>query len=340
MSPGEGSAAAEIGAAVSNWLGGLDSTQRAIATFPFKTDERFAWQYTPGPREGLALRDMSPEQRAAAIAIVRSSLSERGARELEAIIALETVLGELEHEVGRPGWQRRDPGLYWFAVFGDPGGTGAWSWRVGGHHVAIHLTLAGGSVAGSAPSFLGANPAVVPGGPAAGVRALTGEETLARALLAGLDDAARRIAVVDDTAPADILSGNGRRAEIASIPTGIRHGELDAVGQEALERLVRHYLHRTRPEIATAEWDRIRSTGLDDVTFAWAGPDEPGRGHYYAIRGPRFLIEYDNTQNGANHIHAVWRDLANDWGEDVLAAHYASDHAGRASLRGAPAGQP
>jgi hypothetical protein len=240
-------------------------------------------------------------------------------------MALETVLGELEREARRSGWQRRDPELYWFAVFGEPV-DGIWSWRVGGHHVAIHLTLAGGRVVGSAPSFLGANPAVVPHGPSAGARALPGEETLGRELLAGLDDSARRAAIVDGTAPADILSGNGRRAEMAEIPTGIRYAELDVLSREALQRLVRHYLDRARPEVATTEWDRIHAAGLDDVTFAWAGPETPGHGHYYAVRGPGVLIEYDNTQNGANHIHAVWRDLANDWGEDALAAHYASDH--------------
>jgi len=89
---------------------------------------------------------------------------------------------------------------------------------------------------------------------------------------------------------------------------------------------VRHYLDRARPEVAAAEWERIVSAGLDDITFAWAGPDTPGRGHYYAVRGPGFLVEYDNTQNEANHIHAVWRDLRNDWGEDLLGAHYAADH--------------
>jgi uncharacterized protein DUF3500 len=327
VSPADGIAAAEIGAAVSNWLGGLDATQRATATFPFETDERFAWQYTPGPREGLAIRDMSPDQHAAAIGIVRASLSDRGAAEVEAVMALETVLGALEHGVGRPGWQRRDPGLYWFAVFGEPGGRGPWSWRVGGHHVAIHITLAGTTVASSAPSFLGANPAVVPPpAPKAGYRVLTGEETLARQLLEGMAVAQRRTAIVDDTAPPDIRSGNGPRALIASIPTGIRYRDLDSFGQHELLALVGHYLDRARPEIATAEWHRIRSADLDDITFAWAGPTEPGRGHYYAVRGPGFLVEYDNTQNGANHIHAVWRDLTNDWGEDLLAAHYGMDH--------------
>ena len=243
------------------------------------------------------------------------------------MIALETVLGALEREAGRPGWQRRDPGLYWFAVFGEPGGSGPWSWRVGGHHVAIQVTLAAGRVLGSAPSFLGANPAVVP--QRADRRRPRPQRRGGRwpaALLAGLGDAARRTAVVADVAPADILSGNGPRALVASIPTGVRYAELDAAGRAALERLVRHYLERVRPEVAAQEWDRIRSAGLDEVTFAWAGPDEPGRGHYYAVRGPAFLVEYDNTQDGANHIHAVWRDLANDWGEDLLARHYAAEH--------------
>ncbi len=319
-------AAADIAAAVTAWLGTLDAPQRAVATFPFDTDERFAWQYTPGPREGLAIRDMTPEQRATANAIVRSSLSDRGAAGVEAVMALESGLGELEREVGRPGWQRRDPELYWFAVFGDPGAPGPWSWRVGGHHLAIQLTYAGGVVVGSAPSFLGANPAVVPHGPTAGTRALTGEEALARQFLASLTDEQRRVAVVDHAAPADILSGNGRRAEVASVPTGIRYADLHAGQQHELLAIVGHYVERARAEVAAAEWDRIRSAGMDEVTFAWAGPTEPGRGHYYAVRGPGFLVEYDNTQNGANHIHAVWRELANDWGEDLLAAHYASEH--------------
>jgi hypothetical protein len=320
-------AAREIAVAISAWLGGLDARHRSQATFPFDSQERFAWQYTPGQRAGLAIRDMDAPQRDAALAIVRASLSAHGAAEVEAIIALESVLGELERASGRPGSPRRDPELYWFAVFGEPDDRAPWSWRIGGHHIAIHVTLAGGRVVGSAPSFLGANPAVVPSGPSAGARALTGEEDIARGLLAGLTERQRRSAIVDDTAPADILSGNGPRAMLASIPTGIRYADLDRSGRAALEGLVRHYLGRARPEIAGAEWDRIRSAGLEDVTFAWAGPEFPGRGHYYAVRGPGFLVEYDNTQNGANHIHAVWRDLANDWGEDLLASHYASSHA-------------
>ena len=113
---------------------------------------------------------------------------------------------------------------------------------------------------------------------------------------------------------------------MGGIPEGIPYLALDLGQREGFERLVRHYLERARPDIAKAEWARIRAAGLLPVTFAWAGPDVPGRGHYYAIRGPAFLIEYDNTQDGGNHIHSVWRDLTNDWGEDRLAAHYREAH--------------
>ncbi len=326
---GTGRAADEIATAVSRWLDVLDDSQRSRASFAFDDPQRRVWAYTPGRREGLAIADMRPEQVDAAVAIVNASLSGRGAAEVAAVIALEPVLGALERDAGLAGWQRRDPGLYWFAVFGEPRESGPWSWRVGGHHVAIQLTLAQGRIIGSAPSFLGANPAVVPSGSTAGARALAGEETLGRAFLAALTPAQRRTAIVDDAAPPDIVSGHGARAALGSVPSGIRHDALDAAQRDALERLIRHYLERARPEISAAEWKRMSATGLADATFAWAGSDVAGRGHYYAVRGPGFLVEYDNTQDGANHIHAVWRDLDNDWGEDVLAAHYAERHRDR-----------
>jgi Protein of unknown function (DUF3500) len=319
-------AAGQITAAVRAWLDGLVDSQRAQATFPFDTPERFVWAYTPGPRNGLAIRDMRPDQRAASSAIVASAMSSRTAGEIAAILSLETVLGDLERADGRSGWLRRDPDLYWFAVFGAPGSPTPWSWRIGGHHVAVHVTVADNRVIGATPSFLGANPAVVPRGPRAGARTLPGEEELARALLSGLTPTERSAAVIDGIAPADILTGTGRVAVLRSVPVGIRHADLGAPRQAALERLIRHYVQRLRPEVADAAWKRIVRAGLDEATFAWAGSDAPGRGHYYAVRGPSFVIEYDNTQNGANHIHAVWRDLDNDWGEDVLAAHLGAAH--------------
>jgi hypothetical protein len=318
-------AAQRIRDAAAVWRETLDAGQRARADFPFDDVERFAWDYRPGPRRGLALADMTEPQRAAAMALVDAAMSERGAADVRAIIALEPILGELERAAGRGGINR-DPELYWFALFGDPAGTAPWSWRIGGHHVAIGSTIVADRVLGSAPSFLGANPATVPAGPLAGRRAIDGEKTLARALLRDLSEDQRRRAVVDPVAPPDILSGNGRRADLRDLPSGIRYDELEPAQQDALAGLIRHYIERNDAAVAAAEWDRIGEAGLAPITFAWAGPDAPGRGHYYAIRGPRLLIEYDNTQDGANHIHSVWRDPTNDWGEDLLAEHYRRGH--------------
>src|SRR5262245_56486388 len=221
-------AAREITAAVQAWLEGLDAGQRQQATFPFDAAERFVWAYTPGPREGLAIRDMRAGQRAAASAIVGASMSARTALEVASIIALEAVLGELERAGGRGGWIRRDPELYWFAVFGIPGSAELWSWRIGGHHVAAHFTVEGDRVIGSTPSCLGANPAVIPSGPRAGAQTLPGEEQLARALLSAMTAPERGLAVVDTTAPADILTGTGRLADVSTVPVGVRHADLGA----------------------------------------------------------------------------------------------------------------
>jgi hypothetical protein len=314
---------------VNDWLATLSTDQRAQAMFRFDDPERSVWAYTPGDRLGLALRDMRPEQRAAALGVVDVTMSVRGARELRDVMALEKILGAIERDEGRSDWLRRDPERYWFAVFGDPGDRGGhtpWMWRVGGHHVAISMTVVDDRVIASAPSFLGANPAIIPNGARAGERTLTGEETLARELVIGLPETARATAIVDPVAPPDILTTNAARADGARVPRGIVHADMPGDAQVRLEALIRYYLGRAPDHIAADEWRRAVADDIAETSFAWAGPLEPGRGHYYAVRGPRFLIEYDNTQNGANHIHAVWRDLANDWGEDLLAAHYRTGH--------------
>jgi hypothetical protein len=320
--------AGDLTRSVIDWLALLDADQRAAATFTFGDEDRFAWAFTPGDREGLALRDMEDGQREAAMAILRAAMSARGASEVTAIIALETVLGSIERAAGRANGPRRDPALYWFSVFGDPGAAAGapWMLRVGGHHVGIHMTVVDGRVVGSTPSFLGANPAVIPTGPRAGERTLTGEESLARELITSLSADARAVAIVDPVAPPEILTSNAARADAGRVPRGLAYRHMSAGSQGRFEALIRHYLGRARDDVAAEDWHRAVADGLPDTTFAWAGSTEPGRGHYYAVLGRRLLIEYDNTQNGANHIHAVWRDLANDWGDDTLAAHYRASH--------------
>ncbi|HEX6231660.1 MAG TPA: DUF3500 domain-containing protein, partial [Jiangellaceae bacterium] len=207
---------------------------------------------------------------------------------------------------------------------GEPAGEQPWAWKVGGHHLAVHLTIVGEQVAG-APMFFGANPAAVPDGqPHAGLRTLPEDEDLGRALVTGLPEHLRAMAVTGPLAPNDILTRHDPVANVNLIPPGLAYADMDGGQQELLVRLVRHYLDRALPEVAGATWAGIEGAGLEHASFRWAGPVEPGRGHYYAVLGPTFLLEYDNTQNNANHIHTVWRDLRSDWGEDLLAAHHAA----------------
>jgi hypothetical protein len=312
--------------AANKFVESLTSEQRAVATFPFEGDERYEWAYTPIPRNGLLLSDMTPPQRDAALALFEAGLSARSAHEGREIIALETNLKELEAMENRVSRWDRTPVHYWFSVFGEPGGKAPWAWRAGGHHIGFHFTVVDGDLIAPTPLFLGADPAEVRHGPEKGKRILAAEEDLARDVLRSLDAPRKAVAIVDPVAPDDIITKNYRTADPSGPLSGLLYADMSDEQRQRLVTLVRHHVERAGDEVAGNEWARIEAAGLERVSFAWAGPEEPGQGHYYAVKGPSFLIEYDNTQNGANHIHSVWRDWTNDWGEDLLAKHYAESH--------------
>src|SRR5215813_3606478 len=146
-----------------------------------------------------------PAQRQAALALLKAALSDRGYWKATVVMSLETILRELE------GSSIRDPDLYYFAVFGQPGPEKTWGWRVEGHHLSLNFTIVDGQRVATVPAFFGANPAEVKRGPRRGLRALEREETLARALLQSLTDSQRRTAVLPVRAPQDLITGAQRR---------------------------------------------------------------------------------------------------------------------------------
>lgn len=309
------------------FLESLAPEQRSSATAPFSTPDHRDWTYLPGSRPGLALADMTDRQRELAMELLDTGLSEHGAARARGIMALEQILSDLERETGRDGWERRHPHFFWFRVLGDPAGDEPWGWRANGHHLAVHLTIAGDTAAVT-PQFFGANPARVPTGPQAGHRTLPDEEDLGFALVGALDADRRSVAVADPIAPNDILTRRDPAADPGRIRAGLAYADMADEQRELLVRLVRLYLGRATPALADRSWQEIVDAGLEPVSFTWAGDTSPapGRACYYAVTGPSFLLEYDNSQNGANHAHTVWRDLRHDWGEDLLARHYAAAH--------------
>ena len=308
------------------FLESLTPEQAANTSFPFEGDERYIWNYTPVDRNGLILTEMSDKQRALALALMETALSKRGVIQANEIIDLELILGEWESMQGNPSTWTRDPRRYWFSVFGMPGGDAPWGWRAGGHHIGIHATVVRGEYVSALPFFFGANPAEVKHGPETGKRILEIEEELPREFVRSMDAEQAKIAVVDEIAPADILTKSYRVAEPGAAPTGLAYAAMNGEQREQLVKLIRHYVDRMSDDLSAAYWKRVEAAGLDTISFAWAGPLERWQGHYYSIVAPEFLIEYDNTQNGANHIHSVLRDYKHDWGEDLLAAHYAVAH--------------
>ena len=303
------------------FLATLTPEQKARSTFPFSSDERFRWFYTPVSRKGISLKDLTEPQKKAAMDLLRAGLSEKGYTKAETIRALEDVLRQVEQN------PRRDTGLYFFTFFGEPSETTPWGWRYEGHHLSQNWTIVSGksvSGIGSSPQFFGANPAEVRSGPSKGKRALAAEEDLGRSFVKSLNPAQRLEAVLSGSAPSEILTSNQREAAIQE-DKGIPYSKLSKEQQGLLLALIEEYLSAQPRALAQARLKKIRDSGLDTIKFAWMGGLEKGEGHYYRVQGKTFLIEYDNTQNDANHIHCVWRDFTNDWGEDLLAEHYRND---------------
>ncbi|WP_326795975.1 DUF3500 domain-containing protein [Streptomyces sp. NBC_01808] len=291
---------------------------RELRAGPARLDapELREWKYVPGPRPGLSTEELDDDQRAAVDALLAAAHSAHGGRLAAGAIEVERHRREL---VGRPG-----PDRYWLRLLGDPDGEGPWGWRMNGHHLAVHvlITPAGLRVT---PHFVGSEPAVVASGPRAG-RLLGPEEDLARELVTDLDTAARTTAVYAAEPPDDILTRADPFADPDLLPPGLPYAAMTPAQRALLERLVRRYLARAPEAYARACWSDTVAGGLERLSFAWAGGLAPGDRHYYCVRAPDFLIEYDNTQDDGNHAHSVWRHTRHDWGLDLLRAHYESGH--------------
>jgi len=308
----------DMAQAATRLIGSLDDNQKSKAQFEFKDNERGNWHFIPKSRKGLPVKEMNPEQRKFAHALLASGLSTHGYEKATNIMSLETILYDLE---GAARKFPRDPELYYFSIFGKPGPKETWAWRVEGHHLSANFTIVDGRLLAGTPSFLGSNPGEVLSGPRKGLRVLAEEEDLARQLVNSLSADLQKKAIFTDSAPKEIITEAKRKVQPLE-KEGIAAAQLDQAQKEMLLRVVKTYVQRLRAELAGEDLKKIDKAGFDKVFFGWAGGTEKGQPHYYRVQGPTFLLEYDNTQNDANHIHAVWRDFQGDFGDDLLRQHY------------------
>ena len=297
------------------FLASLSDLERDLARGSLDDPRLTEWTYLPGDRPGLPVEDLDSEQHALFVELLRSAHSTQGGDLAEGAVEVERV----RRQLATGSWPDGD--RYWLRVLGDPDGDAPWGWRVNGHHLAVHVVVVGEDTT-ITPHFLGSEPARLP----TGSRLLGVEEDLARELATSLDPDQRRLGVPAERAPDDILTRHDPVADPSLLPAGIGRDLLRPDQRELLGRLVRRYFDRAPRDYADRCWADALEAPDDAVRFAWAGPTDPGEGHYYCVRGPEFLIEYDNTQDDANHAHSVWRHLRDDWGQDLLRAHYTRAH--------------
>lgn len=301
----------------------LDESQAARARYPLDDEERFNWHYIPRQRNGIPLKELTEKQRQAAVDLLKASLSDQGFQKAGNIMALENVLREVESRGQDDTY--RDPLNYSVTIFGDPDSQLAWGWRLEGHHISLNFCAAEGIIASATPTFWGSNPATVRSGRYTGKQVLKQEMDLGFTLVNSLDAAQLKAALFSEKAPGDIITGNHRKADLLE-PMGLSYKEMKENQKKLLIQLLNVYVKNYEFGFAKRFMSKIEKAGIENLSFAWAGSLQPGAGHYYRIQGPMLLIEYDNTQNNANHVHSVVRDLTDDFAGDILREHYEKEH--------------
>ncbi|MBX7209467.1 MAG: DUF3500 domain-containing protein [Verrucomicrobiaceae bacterium] len=311
------------------FLGSLTPEQKEKASFKFEDEEeRTNWHFIPRPRKGLPMKEMSPQSRLLAHALLNTGLSFRGAAKAVTIMSLEEVLYQIEGAADESKRQatreKRDPEKYYVSIFGEPSASGTWGWRIEGHHISMNFTLKDGQLVRATPSFFGSNPGEVRQGPLTGVRVLAREEELGRELVKSLSTEQDAKAIISTEPPKEMVTSAERKVNPLS-PDGISEADLNDAQKKLLHDIVAEYLMRVRPDIAREALEDEKKAGVP-LHFAWAGSKERGQGHYYRVQGKTFLLEYDNVQNEANHVHSVWRAFDADFGRDILGEHYKAEH--------------
>ena len=311
--------------AANQFISFLDKAQKDSTLFPFETEERYNYHFVPMPRKGITFNDLNADQKKAAIVLIRSCLSEQAFQKTKQIMALDQVLKVLENR--KPEDHFRDTGNYHISIFGIPAPNTIWGWRFEGHHLSFNFSVNKQKLVAGTPGFLGSNPAIVLDGPQKGKQVLKDETDMGFDLLHSLNTSQLQKAIMDTAAPKDIITFDKRSVRMLN-DAGIGYAELTPVQQQLMLQLINLYIHRFTKLFAEDMLKEIQQGGLEKLRFTWAGHTQKGIGnpHYYRILGPTLVIEYDNTQNNANHVHSVVRDLKHDFGGDELLEHYKTAH--------------
>lgn len=309
----EANTAAAMADAANGFLSTLTKEQKSRVTFGFDDEERVNWHYIPKEtRPGVPVYELEGAPLKAALALLRSGLSEAGYDQALNVMSLEEVLYLLEGGVREERRAKRDPQKYFITVFGTPGNTGSWGWRFEGHHISLNYTVVDGKVVSSTPEFFGANPGTIDSGPGRRIRVLGSEEDLARSILKACSPAQSKLAWISEDAPDDLRSRGTPQPDTGK-PQGLPVSKMSDDQKKLLQELLAEYLKNMPADVVAERRARINDAGLENIYFGWWGSSEVNERHEYRVQGPTFLIEYNNTQQSANHVHSIWRNMDGDF---------------------------
>ncbi|WP_336515105.1 DUF3500 domain-containing protein [Pollutibacter soli] len=302
----------------------------------FTDTSRVMWNNLPvglRARSGTSIGNMTVEQRKLVHRILSAALSSQGYLKATSIMHLDDLLNRwmdtmfynktinenLYNRLMDLKWSHRN---FYFAFYGKPTDD-TWGFKLEGHHLSVNFTFSAGKIAVT-PFFIGTDPAEYPETAYAGWRVLGQEEDLGLKLISVLSTEQKKKATQSTAVPGDIITAaeSGKRL-IDS--WGIKASEFNQEQKDLLIYIVREFVFNLEYDKAVMEYNKILKAGVDNIYFGWIGEYEEKKPHYFVINGPGFLIEFDNNggpRNEANHIHAIWREKGNDFGEDVLKNHY------------------
>lgn len=298
--------------AATAFLKNLNEVQKTKASFAYDDKERLNWHFIPRERKGLPLKELEGAALQSALALIRSGLSESGYDQTLNVMSLEETLYLLEGGNREERRAKRDPQKYFLSVFGTPADRGVWGWRLEGHHISLNYSVQDGKVVSSTPEFFGANPGTIEAGPGRTIRVLGPEEDIARQILKLCNDEQKQVCWVDKAAPDDLRGGGILQPEMTPA-VGLPASKMSADQKKLLSELLGEYLKNMPADVVRERRERLEKAGIDNIHFAWWGDSERNLRHYYRVQGPTFIIEYNNTQNAANHVHSMWRDMAGDF---------------------------
>ena len=299
--------------AAKSFLAAISPEQAKMTSFTYDDPERLNWHFIPRPRKGLPLKALEGKPLQAAFSLIRTGLSDAGYSQTLNVMSLEEVLYLLEGGDRAERRERRDPTKYFLSVFGTPGEAGLWGWRLEGHHLCLNFSIKDGKVNASTPEFYGANPGTIEAGKGRQIRVLGPEEDIARQILKLCTPEQQTLCWVSKEAPGEVPGPNVAQPVVGA-PEGLSVGKMSDEQKKLMQELLSEYLKNLPADIEAERRAAINNAGVDKIVFAWYGQSDLSQPHHYRVQGPTFVIEYNNTQNNANHVHSMWRNLAGDFG--------------------------